>query len=208
MCRTDGFFLPAQKPPGVYEGRALESRGLIVSAGVSPAPRQNEPGEEPMLRSGLALAGANRAQGVAGEDGILTALEAAGLDLWGTKLVVLSACETGVGEVRNGAGVYGLRRALVLAGSESQVMSLWQVNDAATRDLMVMYYRRLQSGTGRTEALRLVQLEMLKSREPRAGRQDRGLISVATEGVTDRSHPFYWAAFIQSGEWMSMDRQR
>lgn len=201
---THGFFLPAQKPPGVHEGRALESRGLIVTAGAS---RQNEPGEEPMLRSGLALAGANRAQGSAGEDGILTALEAAGLDLWGTELVVLSACETGVGEVRNGAGVYGLRRALVLAGSESQVMSLWQVDDAATRDLMVMYYRRLQSGTGRTEALRVAQLEMLKSRERPAGQQGRGRELMSREGVMDRSHPFYWAAFIQSGEWKGMDGQ-
>ena len=100
--------------------------------------------------------------------------------------MVLSACETGVGEVRNGAGVYGLRRALMLAGSESQVMSLWQVDDAATRDLMVMYYRRLQSGMGRTEALGLVQLEMLKSRERRTGPQGRGPESVTPTRGTSR----------------------
>ena len=140
--------------------------------------------ENPLLRSGLALTGANDRQGGEGEDGVLTALEAAGLDLWGTKLVVLSACETGVGEVRNGDGVYGLRRALVLAGVESQVMSLWQVSDAATRDLMVAYYQRLQAGEGRTEALRQVQLSML-----------RGPMW---------QHPFFWASFIQSGDWRQL----
>src|SRR5206468_2188882 len=107
----------------------------------------------------------------------LTALEASGLDLWGTRLVVLSACETGLGDVQAGEGVYGLRRALVLAGSESQVMSLWQVSDAATRDLMVAYYKRLQAGEGRTEALRQVQLEMLSSQQQSRTGQGRDLQS-------------------------------
>ncbi len=151
---------------------------------------------------------------------MLTALEATGLDLWGTKLVVLSACETALGEVKNGEGVYGLRRALVLAGSESQVMSLWQVSDAATRDLMAAYYKRLQTGEGRTEALRQVQLMMIKSGESDAdGRrqtagagttapaQQRGLgIERGQKTLpADRSHPFYWASFIQSGDWRSLD---
>ena len=133
------------------------------------------------MRSGLGLAGANTGNGGEGNDGILTALEATGLDLWGTKLVVLSACDTGVGEVKNGDGVYGLRRALVLAGSESQVMSLWSVSDRGTRDLMIDYYKALNSGVGRSEALRQAQLKMIK--DPK------------------RWHPFYWASFIQSGEW-------
>src|SRR5262245_61187077 len=98
--------------------------------------------ENPLLRSGLALAGAN--QGKSGDnDGVLIAFEAAGLDLSGTKLVVLSACDTGVGEVKNGEGVQGLRRALVLAGSETQVMSLWPVSDRGARDLMTEYYKGL-----------------------------------------------------------------
>jgi CHAT domain-containing protein len=116
----------------------------------------------------------------------LTALEAAYLDLSGTKLVVLSACDTGVGDLKNGEGVQGLRRALVLAGSESQVMSLWPVTDTAAKDLMIPYYRALQRGEGRSEALRQVQLRIL-----REGRENR--------------HPFYWAAFIQSGEWTNLD---
>ncbi len=140
--------------------------------------------ENPLLRSGLALAGANRRKGEK-DDGILTALEASGLNLWGTKLVVLSACDTGLGEVKNGEGVYGLRRAFVLAGTESLVMSLWSVSDYVTQELMTNYYKNLKQGAGRGAALRQVKLEMLK----RSGRQ----------------HPFYWAGFIQSGEWANLD---
>ena len=148
---------------------------------------ENAKVENPLLRSGLAFAGANRRKD-GNDDGILTALEASGLNLWGTKLVVLSACDTGLGEVRNGEGVYGLRRAFVLAGTESLVMSLWAVSDFATRELMTDYYKNLKQGTGRGESLRLVQLEMLK-RE-------------------NRQHPFYWASFIQSGEWANLDGKR
>ena len=143
--------------------------------------------ENPLLRSGLALAGANRRKGEK-DDGILTALEASGLNLWGTKLVVLSACDTGLGEVKNGEGVYGLRRAFVLAGTESLVMSLWSVSDYATRQLMTDYYKNLKQGAGRGAALRQVKLEMLKN----PGRQ----------------HPFYWAGFIQSGEWANLEGKR
>jgi CHAT domain-containing protein len=121
------------------------------------------------------------------DDGILTGLEVAALDLRGTKLVVLSACETGVGDVQIGEGVYGLRRALVLAGSESQVMSLWQVEDTATRDLMIGFYRRMLAGAGRADALRDAQLEL-----------------IATAG---RQHPYYWASFIQSGDWRPLRTQ-
>src|SRR4030095_5542971 len=104
--------------------------------------------ENPLLRSGLALAGANLRKAGA-DDGILTALEASGLNLWGTKLVVLSACDTGMGVVRNGEGVYGLRRAFVLAGAESLVMSLWSVSDRSARDVMRNYYINLKKGMGR-----------------------------------------------------------
>jgi CHAT domain-containing protein/lipopolysaccharide biosynthesis regulator YciM len=172
---THGFFLADQKPGIANTSPGLEERQGLFS-------------EDPLLRSGLILAGANQRQSGAGEDGILTALEVAGIDLWGTKLVALSACDTGLGEVKNGDGVYGLRRALVLAGAESQVMSLWEVADKATRELMVGYYTGLKQGEGRSEALRNVQLKMLRSRE--------------------RRHPYFWAGFIQSGEWANLEGKR
>ena len=144
--------------------------------------------ENPLLRSGLAFAGANRGSTESANDGILTALEASGLNLWGTKLVVLSACDTGIGDVKNGEGVYGLRRAFTLAGTESLVMSLWAVSDYATRELMTDYYKNLKNGIGRGEALRAVKLAMMKKK--------------------GREHPFYWAGFIQSGEWANLEGKR
>ena len=123
---THGFFL---RPTGAQTTGG--TRGLSIV----PAPTSSGNRQDALVLSGLALAGANQRTGGSDQDGILTALEATGLNLWGTRMVVLSACETGVGDARNGEGVYGLRRALVLAGSESQVMSLWQVSDTATTDL-------------------------------------------------------------------------
>jgi CHAT domain-containing protein/Tfp pilus assembly protein PilF len=172
---THGFFLQPRQVP--------ERRGSL--SGVSAASPQAGPAmdrQDGLLRSGLALAGANQRASGDTDDGLLTALEVAGLDLWGTRMVVLSACDTGLGDTRNGEGVYGLRRALVLAGSESQVMSLWQVSDVATRELMIAYYQRLRSHEGRAEGLRNVQLAMLR-------------------GQGNRVHPFYWASFIESGDW-------
>jgi CHAT domain-containing protein/Tfp pilus assembly protein PilF len=173
---THGFFLP------IVREESLEKSDLQL-AGVSSM--QVPKTENPLLRSGLALANANQLESET-EDGVLTALEAAGLDLWGTKLVVLSACETGVGEVQNGEGVFGLRRSLMIAGSESQVMSLWKVDDHATKDLMVDYYTHLISNKGRSEALRQAQLAMLNSKKYK--------------------HPFYWASFIPSGNWSQLER--
>jgi CHAT domain-containing protein len=138
-----------------------------------------QPAENPMLRSGLALAGANRI-GAEGEDGILTALEASTLHLSGTELVTLSACDTGVGEIDRGEGVLGLRRAFALAGARSLLMTLWSVNDRATGRLMEAYYERLRKGEGRSAALRAVQRQFLK--DPVLG------------------DPYYWAPFILSGD--------
>lgn len=142
-------------------------------------------GNNPLLYSWLAMAGFNFRSGGQdtngiSADGVLTATEVSGMDLSGTKLVVLSACETGVGAVSPGEGVYGLRRAFAIAGAETQVMSLWQVNDAAGRDLMIDYYTRLRRGEGRSDALRLAQLTM-----------------AAKAGT---SHPYYWSTYIVSGD--------
>ena len=201
---THGFFLTDQPRQAETRGRGV---GLAASqSDLADAPAGASRNENPMQRSGLILAGVNQRRSGANEDGVLTAAEAAALDLWGTKLVVLSACETGLGDVKNGDGVYGLRRALVLAGSESQVMSLWQVSDTATRDLMKAYYTRLQRNEGRTEALRQVQLEMLNKGAGVQGGEQRGLsISPGLKTRTKNySHPYYWASFIQSGAWTSL----
>ena len=149
-----------------------------------------EPVEEtlnPLLQSGLILAGA-AAGGQSGpdQDGILTALEVTGMNLSGTQLVVLSACETGLGELAAGEGIYGLRRAFVLAGSQTQVISLWKVSDTATQELMVDYYDRLLAGSGRDAALRDAQLAFIESEE--------------------YSHPYYWAAFVGAGDWRPLQR--
>lgn len=172
---THGFFL--EDPVTTTTGNAPTAARSVTGQNANP-----------LLRSGLALAGANLHGDGTGDDGIMTALEASGLNLWGTKLVVLSACNTGLGEVRNGEGVYGLRRAFVLAGAESLVMSLWPASDYATRNLMINYYKNLKLGLGRGQALRQVQLDLLKRNK--------------------KLHPFYWANFIQSGEWANLNGSR
>jgi hypothetical protein len=137
--------------------------------------------ENPLLRSGLALAGANvglrEPPDATEEDGLLTAEDVMGLNLEETELVVLSACDTGLGEVRTGEGVFGLRRAFQLAGAKTLVMSLWKVPDVQTEKMMVEFYRRLGTGVGRAEALRHAQLEMKR----------------------EHPHPLTWGAFICQG---------
>jgi CHAT domain-containing protein len=144
----------------------------------------NVPLTNPLLRSGIALAGANEDKSAS----VLTALEASNLNLWGTKLVTLSACDTGVGKVRNGEGDCGLRRSFFLAGAETLVMSLWPISDYVTREMMTGYYRGLRNGLGRGDALRQAQLALL-------ARQNR-------------RHPYYWASFIQAGDWRPLEPPR
>jgi CHAT domain-containing protein len=172
---THGFFL--QDSSFSQEGAPGATRGIDAASRI----------ENPLLRSGLALSGANLKTD-SNDTGILTALEASNLNLWGTRLVTLSACDTGVGEVRTGEGVYGLRRAFFLAGAETLVMSLWPVSDVVTQEMMTAYYSGLKAGAGRGNALRQAQLAMLARK--------------------NRQHPFYWASFIQAGEWASLDGHR
>ncbi|WP_365670549.1 CHAT domain-containing protein [Okeania sp. SIO3I5] len=97
----------------------------------------------------------------------------------------MSACDTGIGDISAGEGIYGLRRAFVIAGSESQMISLWKVEDDATKDLMVAYYQGLKAGIGRRDALLEIQRDWLKEGE--------------------YQHPYYWASFIFSGDGTPID---
>jgi hypothetical protein len=134
--------------------------------------------ESSLLRSGLALAGANRRENAA--DGcLLTALEIAGLDLWGTQLATIAARGIAAEQAAVGQAVYALRRSLVIAGAESQFVNLWTTDPRAATELTTAYYERLLAGEGRSKALRGVQLAMLRSER--------------------RGHPFYWASFILIG---------
>jgi CHAT domain-containing protein len=143
--------------------------------------------ENPLLRSGLLLAGANlhgaQADSLAVDDGILTADEVSGLDLGGARLVVLSACETGLGDVKRGEGVYGLRRAFLMAGARTVISSLWPVPDQQTAEIMATLYT--QGDQPLAARLREAQLAQLK-----AIRESNGI-----------NHPFTWGAFVAIGDW-------
>lgn len=119
--------------------------------------------DNPLFYSGLFLSGASsnyQNNTNKGEDGILTAYEAMHLNLNETQMVVLSACETGMGHIENGEGVYGLQRAFLIAGSKSVVMSFWKVNDQTTMDLMVNFYQNLNSTKDKHSAFRNAQLQL------------------------------------------------
>ncbi|MEQ1678307.1 MAG: CHAT domain-containing protein, partial [Chitinophagaceae bacterium] len=161
---THGFFLPdpEKKRPG----------------GFSAGENVFRLADDPMLRSGIVLAGVNRVWSglspIEGrEDGIITAYEISQLDLRNTDLVVLSACETALGDIKGNEGVFGLQRAFKLAGVKSMVLSLWKVPDKETAELMKIFYKNYLEGNSAREAFSMAQQEMRK-----------------------RYSPYYWAAFV------------
>lgn len=175
---THGFYLPEQPTADDDAPRITTVR------------RDNMAGEiglPSLRRSGVLLAGANRtAVGRSlppGDDGWLTAEEIALMSLRGTELVVLSACESGLGDVQSGEGVYGLRRAFLYAGAQSLVVSLFKVPDAETRELMRGFYQRLNTGKDRLTALHEAKREVIDKRRT----------------ARSAAHPFYWASFILVG---------
>jgi len=183
---THGFFLgDSCDPPrtGVRGTRAVGGLTTASSSVVEAVRREN-----PLLLSGLALAGANRRATARpdDDDGILTAEEVASLNLSGVEWAVLSACDTGLGEIRAGEGVLGLRRAFQIAGAKTVIMSLWSVDDQETREWMVALYEgRFQKQMSTADAVHAATVARLRDR------RSKGL----------NTAPFYWAAFVAAGDW-------
>jgi len=133
--------------------------------------------ENPMLRSGIVLAGVNASLKEGRDDGIVSAEKILGLNLKGTDLVVLSACETGVGDVKSGEGVFGLKRSFILSGAKTVVMSLWSVPSKETAELMTDFYTMWAKGGPKADAFQEARLKLMKK----------------------KSNPFYWGAFVMVG---------
>jgi CHAT domain-containing protein len=193
MLREAGWQVAAFEGDGASETRLKSIRRprilhIATHGFFEPAPAERGAViGDPMLRSGLALAGANskakQNRTNEGDDGILTALEASSLDLRDTEMVVLSACETGLGQLRLGEGVFGLRRAFQEAGADAVLMSMWKVPDEETHVLMTSFYSKWLRGLDKQTALRQAQLEL------------RGKIK--EEWGKDR--PLLWGAFVLVG---------
>ncbi|MFH1242927.1 MAG: CHAT domain-containing tetratricopeptide repeat protein [Pseudomonadota bacterium] len=180
---THGFFLNDLDLNDLAD--ETMTRGIAISA--RPTGKKIKI-ENPLLRSGIVLAGANNAlksQDSENNTGIVTAEKILGLRLRGTDMVVLSACDTGIGEAKAGEGVFGLRRAFTQAGAKSLVMSMWAVPDKETKELMVEFYSNIQSGKmNRCQALRQAAIKEMEVVRERYG----------------YANPFYWGAFVFMGE--------
>jgi CHAT domain-containing protein/Flp pilus assembly protein TadD len=170
---------------GFYITDECRPRPLVQSFG---GVWQGDAGENPLLQCGFLLAGANQHGAGAAEsgreDGIVTAEEVAGLNLQGADLVILSACESGLGEVKSGEGVYGLRRAFQMAGARTVISSLWPIDDKATAEFMGQLFSAQSDVT----------LPMMMQRVANGQ-----IASLRSRGKSD--HPFFWAAFVATGDW-------
>jgi CHAT domain-containing protein len=161
----------------------IATHGYFMQDGAFGVQEENAT-NNPLLRSGLMLANASKTISGAANDvesndnGILTAYEAMNLDLDNTKLIVLSACETGLGDVKNGEGVYGLQRAFLVAGADAMVMSLWKVDDAATQQLMTNFYTNWVKSGNKQKAFKQAQIQLM----------------------TKYKEPYYWGAFVMMGQ--------
>ncbi|MBI3450322.1 MAG: CHAT domain-containing protein [Acidobacteria bacterium] len=166
----------------------LATHGFFLEGPCSPSPDAARGGDNPLLLSGLALAGANHRDAASPDedDGILTAEEIAGSDLSGVEWAVLSACDTGSGRAEAGEGVFGLRRAFEVAGARTLIMSLWPIDDEAARRWMeALYEARFVRRLDTVRSVRRASLETLRLYRKQ----------------NHTSHPFYWAAFVAAGDW-------
>jgi CHAT domain-containing protein len=190
---THGFFLADQAAAGANATggpAAMGARGLPAASGGAGdgSAATTTTREDPLQRSGLVFAGANRPDANPSDDGYLTAAEATAMDLEGTELVTLSACETGLGGVQSGEGVYGLQRSLAVAGARSTLLSLWKVDDGMTATFMERYYNRLKAGQGRADALRDTQAEFRNNKN------------------STYNDIRVWGAFQLSGDWRALTK--
>jgi CHAT domain-containing protein/uncharacterized protein HemY len=187
---THGFFSPPDIRSALAGSSAASGAGIDAGA---------ESGFHPGLLSGLALAGANQQPKPDQADGILTALQVSALDLRSVELAVLSACETGLGQAAGGEGILGLQRSFQVAGARSVIGSLWSVDDEGTQKLMARFYENLwKKKLTKADALREAQLWMLKEGPRRS--MDREPDDDQPKKLA-RTAPYYWAAFVLSGDW-------
>ncbi len=198
---THGFFATPEVQSLLQVGPdPLDRLGRKVSAPLA---------RNPLVLSGLELGGKTHGSpgaGVSADDHeILSAEAIAGLPLENLDLAVLSACETGLGTVAGGEGVFGLQRAFHLAGTQTVLASLWSVEVSSTRTLMAGFYQNLWTKhLSRLEALRQAQLAMIQEYRRRSSRRAGGAGHPEAGGagkVPDPLPPLYWAAFVLSGDW-------
>jgi len=198
LNKTDWEELPATEKEGNTIAKLIKAKLLTKEDATALAVKNNpkpkilhiashsfflkDQDKNPLLRSGIVLAGANNKFDDAIDNGYLTALEVSRLDWEDTELVVISGCESGLGSIKSGEGVYGLKRAIAVAGARSSLLSLWEVDDKATAEFMESFYKKIIKGIGRAEALSNVQSEF------------------RNHSTAAWNHPYYWAGFQLNGD--------